>query len=124
MYNFGIPDAPWVLGRDIAGEVAEVGDAVRDLRPGDRVWVCADARDLRAGAYQFYSVSRRAHVGRIGQHIQDSQAATLGTGLVTAAIATYWFFRWPRAVPNLLKQAMPRAHPVPPADSSCSPWVL
>jgi len=31
-------DFPFVIGRDLAGTVAEVGSGVRDFRAGDRVW--------------------------------------------------------------------------------------
>jgi NADPH:quinone reductase-like Zn-dependent oxidoreductase len=96
LYNFGIPSSPWVLGRDIAGIVAQLGSNVRGLQVGDRVWTCADSRDVRSGAYQRYSVGRRTHIGRIPDNVSNEQASTLGTGLVTAAIIAYWFFRWPR----------------------------
>lgn len=36
-YNFGIQNCPWVLGRDIAGVVEEVGTAVTDFQPSQRV---------------------------------------------------------------------------------------
>lgn len=97
LYNFGISGTPWILGRDIAGVVEKVGDDVKDLQVGERVWLCADSRDIRSGAYQAYSIARRVHIGKISKEITDEQAATLGTGLVTAAIVAYWFFEWSRA---------------------------
>ncbi|UZJ54026.1 hypothetical protein CBS101457_003346 [Exobasidium rhododendri] len=108
LYNFGIEGTPWILGRDIAGSVEQVGADVHDITPGQRVWLCADSRDVRSGAYQAYSIARRAHVGKISEEVTDEEAATLGTGLVTAAIAAYWFFNWNRAL-SLGGGAMPRA---------------
>jgi NADPH:quinone reductase-like Zn-dependent oxidoreductase len=78
--------------------VEKVGSDVIDLQPGDRVWVCADSRDVRCGAYQTFSIARRAHLGRIDEDVTDQEAATLGTGLITAAIVAYWFFNWNRAL--------------------------
>lgn len=37
LYNFGIPDTPWVLGRDVMGTVQAVGSGVTGFAPGDRV---------------------------------------------------------------------------------------
>lgn len=137
LYKFGIPDAPWILGRDVAGVVAAVGPDVTDFKPGQRVWTCADARDVRAGAYQSYSVCRRAHLGRASERLSDAEAATLGTGLVTAAIAAYWFFRWPRAqvlagqpdekMPRHADQAGEAGRPTwsgPDPASRKRPWLL
>lgn len=127
LYNFGIPESPWVLGRDIAGVVSEVGAKVTHLKPGQRVWTCADSRDVRAGAYQAFSVARAVHVGHVCANLKDEQAATLGTGLVTAAIAAYWFFRWPRAT-ELGGGKMPRSKSGPGDDVDTAtqekPWVL
>jgi hypothetical protein len=108
LYNFGIAQTPWILGRDIAGVVQRVGSKVTNVAVGERVWLCADSRDVRAGAYQAYSVARSVHVGRIlSQGTSDQEAATLGTGLVTAAIVAYWFFDWNRAA-SLGGKAMAR----------------
>ncbi|PWN53227.1 GroES-like protein [Violaceomyces palustris] len=94
-YNFGIADWPWVLGRDIAGVVEGVGEGVKGFKKGDRVWTCADSRDSRAGGYQRYSVARSATVARIPDNVTDDQAATIGTGLITAAVVLHWFFKIP-----------------------------
>lgn len=62
-----------------------------------QVWTCADSRDVRAGAYQSRSVSRSVHLSRLPDNITDDAGATLGTGLVTAAVCAFWFFNLPRA---------------------------
>ena len=95
VYRFGINALPWILGRDISGTVEQVGVEVMSLKAGDRVWTCADSRDVRCGAYQEYSIADAATVGKVPDEVTAEQAATLGTGLVTAAIALWWFFKLP-----------------------------
>ncbi|PWN28032.1 GroES-like protein, partial [Jaminaea rosea] len=144
LYRFGIGRLPWVLGRDVCGVVEELGGEVaRDtgLKVGDRVWTCTDsARDWRAGAYQEYSVCKAFTVGRlpdaqgdIAATVSDEQAATIGTGLVTAGVALHWFFDLPRAA-ELGGGLYPRSEvrvPSPPPrrssrlrSSSKQPWLL
>ncbi|PWN20700.1 GroES-like protein, partial [Microstroma glucosiphilum] len=96
-YRFGIERFPWVLGRDVCGVVESVGEAVENVKVGDRVWTCSDSRDIRAGAYQAKSVHKAFTLGKIPDRISDDDAATIGTGLVTAAVALYWFFGIERA---------------------------
>lgn len=90
-----------------------------------QVWTCADSRDPRAGAYQRYSIAKACKVGRIPDNIDDEGAATIGTGLVTAAVILYWFFGF--GLPKSTEAA-----PVAPVDVSsqtisiddASKWVL
>ncbi|MCO5565733.1 hypothetical protein L7F22_019407 [Adiantum nelumboides] len=133
LYNFGIPQSPWVLGRDVCGIVKEVGKNVTNLKAGQRVWTCADSRDLRSGAYQAFSVAKAIHVGVVPDVLKDEQAATLGTGLITAAISAFWFFRWPRAsqLTNEKVEAVPTtsndkisASPSFIPSQSNKPWIL
>jgi NADPH:quinone reductase-like Zn-dependent oxidoreductase len=37
-YNFGLPQFPWVTGREMAGKVEAAGPEVTDLKVGDHVW--------------------------------------------------------------------------------------
>ena len=58
--------APLVLGHEIAGEVAAVGDGVTRYRPGDRVFVthhvpCGDCRYCREGHSSVCETLRRTH---------------------------------------------------------------
>ncbi|KAK0548910.1 hypothetical protein OC846_002506 [Tilletia horrida] len=110
LYNFGIANTPWVLGRDVAGIVHEVSGTSTGFKPGDRVWTCADSRDSRAGAYQQFSIAKAHTIGRIPERVTDEEAATVGTGLVTAAVILYWFFRLQRAE-ELAEGRVPRKVP-------------
>lgn len=108
LYKFGIERFPWVLGRDVAGVVEAVGSDVDDddLQKGDRVWTCSDSRDVRSGGFQEYSVHKRWTLGKLptarrhelSVSITDEEGASIGTGLITAGVALYWFFDIPRAV--------------------------
>ncbi|KAE8214302.1 hypothetical protein CF327_g2269 [Tilletia walkeri] len=111
LYNFGIADTPWVLGRDVAGVVHAVSESSKTgFKVGDRVWTCADSRDSRAGAYQRFSIAKAHTIGRIPPNVTDEEAATVGTGLVTAAVIVYWFFRLQRAE-ELGVDRLPRSIP-------------
>lgn len=67
-----------ILGLDFAGEVAEVGSAVKGVKPGDRV-TCSGA-----GGYAEYAV---ADIGRVlpvpDRNLSWEQAATLPVALAT-----------------------------------------
>ncbi len=93
-YNFGIPAFPWILGRDIAAEIVQPPqNNAAGWKVGDRVWTCADSRHMRAGGYQRFSVHNTQTLAKLPDHIPDQEAATLGTGLVTAAVALFAFFK-------------------------------
>ncbi|SPC65949.1 uncharacterized protein UHOD_04688 [Ustilago sp. UG-2017b] len=95
-YNFGIPAFPWILGRDIAGTVVQVPENnEKGWKVGDRVWTCADSREISAGGYQRYSVHKQGTLAKVPEGMEDEDAATLGTGLVTAAVALFAFFKLP-----------------------------
>lgn len=111
-YNFGIAGLPWVLGRDVAGTVVAIGDDITNVQVGDRVWTCADSRDSAAGGYQTYSVHNNTTVARTPDNVTDVQAATLGTGLVTAAVILYCCFGLTLPSLAMLQQAE-RSHHSP-----------
>ncbi|SPO23691.1 uncharacterized protein UTRI_03781_B [Ustilago trichophora] len=97
-YNFGIPAFPWILGRDIAGTIIQPPvENQEGWKVGDRVWTCADSREITAGGYQRFSVHKKGTLAKIPDRVKDEEAATLGTGLITAAVALFAFFKLPFA---------------------------
>lgn len=70
-----IPAFPWVLGHEVAGYVAAVGDGVRSVRPGDAVavfggWGCGACRFCLGGEEQLCDVSRWAGIGAQGAYAE------------------------------------------------------
>lgn len=97
-FNFGIPAFPWILGRDIAGTIVQPPALNEEgWKAGDRVWTCADSREMRAGGYQRFSVHKKVTLAKVPSEMEDTDAATLGTGLITAAVALFAFFKLPFA---------------------------
>lgn len=56
-------------------------------------------------------------MGRVPDGVACEHAATIGTGLVTAAVALYWFFEIPRAT-SLGGGPIPRSSQESVAESS------
>jgi NADPH:quinone reductase len=52
-YHTPLP-RPFIIGRDVTGIVAAVGDAVRRFLPGDRVWANNQGYDGRQGTFAEY----------------------------------------------------------------------
>src|SRR5258708_4085200 len=77
-FSFAPPTAPRTLGRDFAGQVMEIGDAVSDFVRGDRVFGFAD------GSYtEFAAIPVRA-LARMPKSVDFDEAAALPTPGLTA----------------------------------------
>ena len=51
---------PFILGRDLAGTVVEIGSGVRNFKPGDRVWATSQGADGRQGTFaEFAAVDEK-----------------------------------------------------------------
>ncbi|WP_201377939.1 alcohol dehydrogenase catalytic domain-containing protein [Ktedonobacter sp. SOSP1-85] len=51
---------PFIVGRDMIGAVAQIGTAVRRLKPGERVWANNQGYDGRQGtSAEYVSVDER-----------------------------------------------------------------
>lgn len=61
-------------------------------------------------------------MGRVPDGVACEHAATIGTGLVTAAVALYWFFEIPRAT-SLGGGPIPRSSPQESVAESSSQAV-
>ncbi|KAI0351252.1 GroES-like protein [Trametes cingulata] len=95
-YGILVPKYPFVLGADAAGTVVEVGDAVDGYVVGDRVLLQgfwddpADPIDPGfRGTFQQYIVVPVDNVSKYPSHLSLEEAATIPSGLATAAFALY-----------------------------------
>ncbi|GAA5990145.1 hypothetical protein JCM10908_005842 [Rhodotorula pacifica] len=87
-YNFALPVLPALNGRDLAGTVVQVGSAVKRVAPGDRVFaVSTNYRDYRTSSFQEYAVAAEHCLGVVPSSSTVEEAAALGVGVSTAAIA-------------------------------------
>ncbi|KAK2593092.1 hypothetical protein QQS21_009222 [Conoideocrella luteorostrata] len=87
-FNFGLPQLPYIAGRELAGTVAKVPSESSKWKVGDRVTVIStDYRDLRKAAYQQYVVAQGHTVVRLPQHISFEAGSTFGVAFAAASIA-------------------------------------
>ncbi|CAK7221285.1 hypothetical protein SCUCBS95973_004442 [Sporothrix curviconia] len=87
-FNFGLPELPYIAGRELAGDVAINTDAASRLQTGDRVLaISTDYRDLRKGAYQEYVVAWDYNTVRLPRHVSYEAGATVGVAFVAAVLA-------------------------------------
>ena len=81
---FGIePKFPYVLGSDGAGTIAAVGDEVKDLKPGDRVYAFGLVNP-KGGFYAEYVAVKFEDVSRIPGKLTTQQAGALPVDAMTA----------------------------------------
>lgn len=78
---------PLVLGTDGAGTVATVGSAVRDFKPGDRVYSYS-WDNPKGGFYAEYVAVPAERVGHLPNGLTLAQAGALGTTALTALQGT------------------------------------
>ncbi|KAH9481154.1 Dehydrogenase azaJ [Psilocybe cubensis] len=79
---------PAVLGSDIAGDVEEVGEGVKEFKKGDRVFGQGEFRKTR-GAFQQYVVSSASTTSKIPPKFSYDEASTLPMALTTAYSGLY-----------------------------------
>ncbi|CAK7238470.1 hypothetical protein SEUCBS140593_010721 [Sporothrix eucalyptigena] len=87
-FNFGLPELPYIAGRELAGDVTVLNDGASRLQKGDRVLaISTDYRDLRKGAYQEYVVAWDFNTVRLPRHMSYEAGATIGVAFVAAVLA-------------------------------------
>src|SRR5262245_23965437 len=68
---------PWILGRDFAGTIMEVGPGVKRFKVGDRVWGSNQGADGRSGTFaEFIAVDER-WVYYTPQSVADDEAVAI-----------------------------------------------
>lgn len=74
-------------GRDVAGVVDLIGDAVTNLAVGDAVFTLTDYTRPQCGAFQDYCIAHHASVVKIPSGLTFEEAAAVPVGVITAAVA-------------------------------------
>jgi len=81
---------PAVLGMDVAGEVASLGEGVESFSKGDRVFFQTNPPiGPDYGGYQEYALAMVETVAKIPEKFTYSQAATVPLTLTTAAVGLF-----------------------------------
>ncbi|KAK1230067.1 hypothetical protein PQX77_006883 [Marasmius sp. AFHP31] len=88
-YGFLIEQYPTILGTDVAGDIAKVGEGVQNVKVGDRVVFQGYFENDLAGFQQFVKVPAEI-VAKIPESLTYSQAASIPLGLATAALGLFW----------------------------------
>jgi NADPH2:quinone reductase len=77
---------PFILGRDLAGTVVEVGTGVKDFKVGDRVWATSQGAEGRPGTFaELASVDHR-WLHPIPEGVSDEDIVALSLTGVTAQL--------------------------------------
>jgi NADPH:quinone reductase len=79
------PKLPYTPGKDAAGIVKSVGDAVTRFKPGDRVYTA----DSLTGTYAEYSLCGKKQLGPLPDNISFEQGAGIWTPYATAYRALF-----------------------------------
>jgi NADPH2:quinone reductase len=74
------PSLPWTPGADAGGVVVRVGEGVRRVAPGDRVYTSGSA----TGTYAELCVCAEAHVHPLSERLSFAQGAAVGVPYATA----------------------------------------
>ncbi|KAJ7673712.1 chaperonin 10-like protein [Mycena polygramma] len=76
------PDLPTVPGGEAAGVVVALGNDVKGLKVGDRVYTAGQKQDI--ASYQQYSLAHSALVTRLPPNISLEEGASIPVGLFTS----------------------------------------
>ncbi|KAL0932750.1 TOXD [Colletotrichum truncatum] len=80
-------------GLDYAGVVVEVGPGVdKDFKPGDRVFGIVNGSNVRQkedGAFAEFLIAKASLQLKIPDHVDDTEAAAIGSGLVAVGQGLY-----------------------------------
>lgn len=87
-YRTPLP-SPFVIGRDLVGEVAAVGDEVTGFAVGDRVWCNSLGHGGRQGSYAEYSVIATDRLYHLPDGVDPDVAVTVAHTGATAYLALF-----------------------------------
>lgn len=75
---------PYILGRDLAGTVAAVGDDVKNFKVGDRVWATSEGSNGRQGTFAEFAVVEESWLYPIPANVKDEDIAAISLVGITA----------------------------------------
>ncbi|KIM40699.1 hypothetical protein M413DRAFT_11538 [Hebeloma cylindrosporum] len=87
-YGVFIEEFPAILGTDVAGDVEELGEGVKEFKKGDRVFVQGQFVNDRS-SFQEYTLALASATARIPPNVSYDEAATLPVVLTAAYIGLY-----------------------------------
>lgn len=79
------PNLPYTPGKDGAGVIEAVGDAVTGFKPGDRVYTAGSV----SGTYAEYSICDESHLGTLPENVSFSEGAGIWTPYATSYRALF-----------------------------------
>jgi NADPH:quinone reductase len=79
------PALPYTPGKDAAGVIEKVGDAVAGFKPGDRVYTAGAI----TGTYAEYALCAESHLGSLPDNVTFEQGAGIWTPYATAFRALF-----------------------------------
>ncbi len=77
---------PFILGRDLAGTVVEVGSSVKGLKPGDRVWATSQGSDGRPGTFAEFAAVDKRWLHLTPEAVSDEDIVALSLVGITAQL--------------------------------------
>jgi NADPH:quinone reductase len=77
---------PFILGRDLAGTVVEIGSSVKGFKVGDRVWATNQGTDGRAGSFAEYAAVDQRWLHPTPASVSDEDIVALSLVGITAQL--------------------------------------
>jgi NADPH2:quinone reductase len=75
---------PYIIGRDLAGTIIEVGPEVKHFKAGDRVWVTGQGVEGRPGTFSEFSAVDERWLHSTPADIKDEEIVALSLVAITA----------------------------------------
>jgi NADPH2:quinone reductase len=75
---------PWIPGRDLAGTVVETGPAVKQFKPGDRVWCTNQGVEGRPGTFAEFAAVEERWLSPTPEGVSDEEIVALSLVATTA----------------------------------------
>ena len=77
---------PFILGRDLAGTVVEVGAGVKDFKTGDRVWATSQGSDGRPGTFAEFAAVDHRWLHPVPEGVSDEDIVALSLVGITSQL--------------------------------------